>query len=88
MNWKNISTLDKLLPEHVFVEYMELFGWTALDMFSTNDIPKYIRWEPIDDGRSADDIANDYGFEDIEEMAESRSGYCVLLFADGVLVLE
>lgn len=74
-----------MMPPHVFDALCDEFG----DYFFTsqNDLSKYIHWEETSDDYTPDDVAADYGFENLEDMQDDGY-YTIIEFDEGLLLVE
>ena len=80
-----IRALVDAVPAHVFdtlcADVPELF-----ESLRVSQVHDYINWEPITLDYTPDQVAQVYGYKDYEDM--EYSGPFVMLFNDGVLIIE
>lgn len=81
-----VRALVDALPAHVFDavvdELPELF-----ESLNESQVYAFIHWEETGPDRTPDDIAQDYGLKDYDELLYD-STYYVLSFDDGLLLIE
>jgi len=81
-----VRALVDALPAHVFDavvdELPELF-----DSLKESQVYDFIHWEETGPDHTPNDVAQDYGLEDYDELLYD-SVYYVLSFDDGLLLIE
>lgn len=84
INGKAARNLMNELPFYVFDMFCDEFG----DMLvNDEDLSKYVHWEETNEEHTADDVAEDYGFENLEDMQDDGT-YGVIEFDEGLLLVE
>lgn len=84
MNGKAIRNLVNELPFDVFDFFCDEFEDMILH---TPDFSSYVYWEETNANHDIDAVAEDYGFENFEDMIDDGT-YCVVEFDHGVLIVE
>lgn len=84
MNGKAIRNLVNELPSDVFDFFCDEFENMIL---RTPDFSNYVYWEETNTNHDIDAVAEDYGFENFEDMIDDGT-YCVVEFDHGVLIVE
>ena len=88
MNGETIRTLVDKLPAEAFDYIAEEFPY----LFERNpEVCEYIHFEPTFDGHTADNVAEDYGYDSLDAwMEDDYAPYIVTMDYDepGLLILE
>lgn len=85
LNGANIRSLVYELPYHVFDFFCDEFAEMLLSQ--DKNITKRVHWEETYPNHNANAVAEDYGYEDFEDMS-IQGDYIVVEFDEGVLIVE
>lgn len=80
-----IREIMGMMPSHVFDVFCDEFG----DMFTCQheDWSKWVHWEETSEDYTPDDVAVDYGFENLDDMQDDGT-YTIIEFDEGLLLVE
>jgi len=85
LNGYMIRKIMSMMPSHVFDVFCDEFG----DMFTyqLEDLSKWVHWEETSEDYTPDDVAADYGFENLDDMQDDGT-YVIIEFDEGLLLVE
>lgn len=79
-----IRKIMGMMPSHVFDVFCDEFEDMIL---RTPDFINYVHWEETSENYTPDDVAADYGFENLEDMQDDGT-YTIIEFDEGLLLVE
>ena len=86
INGQAVRALVEALPSHVFDDLIAQCGAELFDGLTASEVEQFIHWEETNTDHTEDDVARDYGYDDMNDMI--ASGPFVVGFSDGLLIIE